>query len=91
MALGFSGVGTYIRRKQSQSYRSEFLISSAGPAASFVLAIVFWFAGGIIGEFLWNINLVIALSNLVPVRGTDGNRAFDAACKFLNSIHASGK
>ncbi len=79
-AIGISAIGTYIRRKRARSRWAESAISLAGPLASFALAAVFGLANGNVYHWLAEMNLILAISNLVPMLGTDGDRALNAIC-----------
>ncbi len=61
----------------------EFLIAAAGPAVSFLLAVLFWLLtiGGFFGQLFINlsaINLMLCLFNLLPSFPMDGGRIFRA-------------
>jgi len=79
-AIGISAVGTYIQRQRSSSPWTESLISLAGPLTSLVLAAFFALGHGHVYVWLTEMNLLVAMSNLVPIAGTDGDRALDAIC-----------
>jgi Zn-dependent protease len=82
-AVGFCAVGTYIRRRQSESPWVELAISSAGPTANFLLFMLFRQGQGQLCGWLAVMNLVLAVSNLIPITGTDGARAFNATRRGL--------
>lgn len=77
---GCSLMGTYIRRKRAGSAKAEFMISLAGPLASLLLAGGFSMAAGPMAAWLAQVNLIVALSNLIPLWGTDGDHALNAIC-----------
>ncbi len=83
-AIGFCFRGAYLRRLESWNPKCEFLIAAAGPAVSVLL----YFAlrqGGAVIHWVGILNLVLAISNLVPVRGTDGRRILSASSRMLFS------
>lgn len=80
LSIGFSFAGPYIRRKQAASPISELFISLAGPLASFGLAAFFGIFAGKTYNWLAEMNLLIAFSNLIPLFKTDGDRAVDSLC-----------
>ncbi len=75
-AIGFSPLGSFIRRGRSESPTAELLISLAGPSASIVLAVAFLAGSSAMSHWLAHVNLIIAGSNLLPLKGCDGYRAF---------------
>ena len=89
----FGGVAEL--EQEPESARSEFWIAIAGPAMSFALALVFYLvAAGLenVGasdlltaafSYLWFINLLLALFNMVPAFPLDGGRIFRAALWYL--------
>jgi Zn-dependent protease len=77
-AIGFCSKGAYNRRERSPDPRIELFITAAGPLASLALAVLWWHVGGL-GHWLGNFNLVIALSNLVPLKHSDGRRILQSA------------
>jgi stage IV sporulation protein FB len=72
-AIGFCVKGAYLRRKDSNRAGAELLIAVGGPLASMLLYLVL---RGEIPVFHWvaQLNLVVALSNLLPIPSTDGAR-----------------
>ncbi len=63
--------------------KDEALIAAAGPAVSFLLAILFWLliGGGVASQFFLHlsaINLMLCLFNLLPSFPMDGGRIFRA-------------
>lgn len=61
------------------SYRAEWLVAAAGPAASFLLALVFLPVSGDFARSTLQTSISLALFNLLPVRGFDGGRMLHAA------------
>jgi Zn-dependent protease len=82
-AIGFSPAGSYIRRERAPSPLAELAITLAGPAASVLLAIVFLSGSSGTSHWLGKMNLVIAGSNLLPLKGCDGYRALLAVRAIL--------
>lgn len=82
----FGGVAQIGREPEKPMH--EFVIAIAGPVVSFVLGILFfalmWIARGTmegvsaLGEWLGNINLILALFNLIPGFPLDGGRVLRA-------------
>ena len=85
----FGGVAQM--NEESRTPKGEFLMAIAGPAASFVLAGIFYlsFAGlkaagtptvlfGILGYLAW-INVIVAFFNLLPAFPLDGGRVLRSA------------
>ena len=85
----FGGVAEM--EEEPESPKAEFLVAIAGPIASFALAaanlLLFWAAGSaglptpVLGVFyyLFFINGLLAVFNLIPAFPLDGGRAFRAA------------
>jgi Zn-dependent protease len=71
-AIGFCFRGAYLRRERASGV-AEIAISSAGPLVNIVLAVVLWEKAGL---FAWlaQMNAILALLNLIPFRGSDGQR-----------------
>ncbi len=78
---GISVIGTYIRRRRAASAADESMISLAGPLFSLLLAAGFTLGNGHLCTWLAEMNLILGLSNLIPVAGTDGDRALNALCR----------
>jgi Zn-dependent protease len=80
----FGGVAGITREDMKPS--SEFLMAIAGPIFSILLAGIFFtiwkFSGNLfltaITYYLWQLNLILAVFNLVPAFPLDGGRAFRA-------------
>ena len=74
-AVGLCLKGAYIRRTDSRDAVIELMIATSGPLANLLVflllrtdsAIMVWVA---------QLNLVVALSNLIPIAGSDGHRMF---------------
>lgn len=62
------------------SYRTEWLLAAAGPAASLLVAILLWRAPIDFAATLATISASLALLNLLPIRGLDGGRMLHALC-----------
>jgi stage IV sporulation protein FB len=71
--IGIGWRGPFIVRENAEP-RANLCISIAGPVANIVLAILFWD----VAPTFARINLVLGLSNLIPVQGSDGSRAWTA-------------
>jgi len=76
-AFGFCWKGAYIRRDKAPNPICELLISAAGPLGNVLIAAFALRLGGL-GTWLADINLILALMNLLPVRGSDGRRILTA-------------
>jgi stage IV sporulation protein FB len=86
-AIGISAAGTYIRRQRAGSPWAESMISLAGPMVSLALGGLFLFLGdGDLCTWLAKMNLIVAISNLIPIAGTDGDRALSAICIGFRAI-----
>lgn len=91
----FGGVAEM--EKEPPSPRSEFLMAVAGPLASFLLAFIFWriqelataagWPTAVVGvsHSLANINMIVAVFNLVPAFPLDGGRMLRAILWHLKS------
>ena len=71
-AVGFCWKGAYNRRERAEG-AAEFMISAAGPAMNLALAVVLMRQTGLAGWFA-QVNLVLGVFNLLPIRGSDGQR-----------------
>lgn len=76
-ALGFCWAGAFTRREPSGRHHAELLIALAGPLTSLLLMCI-CLPLGEIGLWLAKMNCFIALTNLVPLSGSDGRRAYTA-------------
>ena len=71
--IGISWRGPYIVRESGEP-KANLFIALAGPAANILLAIFCWDAMPMFAQ----INLVLGLSNLLPLPASDGFRAWTA-------------
>jgi len=71
-AIGFCARGAYTRRERA-SGGTEIAISAAGPLVNLALGLLLWHGWGILA-WLAQINVVLALFNLLPFRNSDGYR-----------------
>ena len=71
--VGISWRGPFIVRESGEP-RANLWIAVAGPVTNLVLAMLFWTAAPAFAR----INLVLGLSNLLPIEGSDGSRAWAA-------------
>ena len=69
--IGINWRGPFIVRDQGEPVVNA-CISLAGPLANLVIAALAWTAAHTFAE----INVVLGISNLIPVQGTDGWRAW---------------
>lgn len=80
-AVGLCLKGAYLHRSDSRSAVSELLIALAGPAVSLLLYAALR-DGNAILRWVAILNLVLAISNLVPLPGTDGARIYQSLQSF---------
>lgn len=78
--------GFALTPKRTLSYREEIAVAAAGPAANIAVFVLLAplaarFGGGIAAFGI--LNLLTALSNLLPIRSYDGYRIIDAASKTV--------
>jgi len=73
-AVGLCLKGAYIRRNCATG-ATELLISSAGPLVNLIMAMSLWNNHGLF-QWLAQMNLFLAVINLLPYRGSDGQRIF---------------
>ncbi len=59
-----------------RSPREQVLISGAGPATNILLGALFFFIPGIIGSYGFMINSWLALFNMIPFGGLDGESVY---------------
>ena len=71
-AMGLCLRGAYLRRNRAKG-TLEILISSAGPFVNFMIAMALLNSQGIL-QWLAQMNLFLAVINLLPYRGSDGQR-----------------
>jgi Zn-dependent protease len=65
-------VYTYGNRNQ----RQQMLISVAGPITNIVLALIFYVVPGQVGSYGFQINAWLALFNMIPAGGLDGESVY---------------
>lgn len=75
--IGLCLKGSYIRREQSRKPMDEAAISLSGPVVNTLLAAALWSTSGT-AHWLAIFNLILAVSNLVPIPSSDGLRAIHA-------------
>ena len=76
-AIGLCLKGAYLRRSMSHKPLFELLIASAGPAANLLLYA--WFRdGNSLARWVALLNLVLAVSNLLPIPHSDGSRILNS-------------
>ncbi len=73
--IGFCLRGSYIRREPARMPLDDAFIALSGPLANALVAAALWTLPGV-GHWLAIYNLVLMASNLVPLPGSDGWRAF---------------
>jgi Zn-dependent protease len=86
-SLGFCAKGVYLRREPTNDF-SEVLIATAGPAVNLLLAAFFWNGQGVL-SWLMQLNLILGIANLVPIKGTDGRRILQTLFPAFNPVKAS--
>lgn len=74
-SLGFCARGVYIRREPTHDF-SDALIAAAGPAVNLLIAAFLWHNPGVL-SWLMQLNLILGIGNLVPIKGTDGRRILE--------------
>lgn len=77
--VGVNWRGPFIVREPGEP-RSNLYISLAGPLINVIVATLFWTTAPLFAQ----LNLVLGLSNLLPIAGSDGFRAW-AALRELRS------
>jgi len=76
-AVGICLKGAYTRRLQAPLPGVELAIAAAGPASNLLL--FFWLRdGNSLMKWVAMLNLVLAISNLVPLRYSDGARIVES-------------
>ncbi|MGH9615716.1 MAG: site-2 protease family protein [Acidobacteriaceae bacterium] len=75
--IGLCLRGAYIKRKPAQGPTDEVAISLSGPLVNALIAAALWSAPAV-WHWLAIYNLALLASNLLPLPGTDGRRAFAA-------------
>ena len=81
--IGLCLRGSYIRREPARTPFDEVAIALSGPLVNALIAVALWGVPGV-GHWLMIYNLILAISNLVPLPGTDGRRAFAAWSQNLS-------
>ena len=81
--IGISWRGPYIVRETGRP-EANLLIAIAGPLINLVLAVLFWNGAPAFAQ----INLVLGVSNLLPLPGSDGFRAWTALTQIRSSVQA---
>lgn len=81
--LGICLKGSYLRREKAQVPLDELAISLSGPLINALIAAALWMAPGV-GHWLAIYNLVLLVSNLLPLPGSDGRRALAALTQAVN-------
>jgi Zn-dependent protease len=84
-AVGLCLKGAYLHRSDSGSAISEMLIAMAGPSVNLLLYACLK-NGDAMLRWVAVLNLVLAVSNLVPLSGTDGARIYQS----LQSLRRGG-
>ena len=82
-ALGVCAKGTYIRRRAASSPLAEICIAIAGPLLNLGVAMAAWGRPGI-WRWMAGMNAVIAISNMIPVSGSDGQRILRTIREYRN-------
>jgi Zn-dependent protease len=72
-AVGLCVHGAFIRRVKASSAERELFIALAGPAANIGIGL-FLYGVDALGTWVAQFNFVLALINLLPIRGSDGTR-----------------
>lgn len=67
----FAAPGAVVTRGSRTGFQQKW-ISAAGPATNILLAVLFMFIPGFIGDYGLRINSWLALFNLIPFGGLDG-------------------
>lgn len=72
--IGMSAAGAYTQRAHSPERRVELQAAIAGPLANLLLWGAFLAAPGVVPRMLATCNLILGMTNLVPIRPSDGWR-----------------
>ena len=83
--VGINWRGPYIVR-ETGSVPQNLTITLAGPLMNIFL-VLFWTPFPVFGM----VNLVLAVTNLLPFKGSDGARAFGCLKQLLGSTHAQAR
>jgi Zn-dependent protease len=75
--IGFCLKGSYVRREPAKAPLDEAAIALSGPMVNALIAAALWTAPGV-GHWLGIYNMVLLVSNLAPLPGSDGRRIFTA-------------
>jgi Zn-dependent protease len=81
-AIGLCLKGAYIRRTDSQIALTELFIAIAGPASNLLLFMLFRGESPVVA-WVAQLNLILALSNLLPIKGLDGHRIVTSLRQLL--------
>ena len=85
--MGLCLKGSYIRREEARRPLDDAAISLSGPLMNALIAASLWTVPGV-GHWLAIYNLVLLVSNLAPVPGCDGWRAFKASMRAFEAVRA---
>jgi Zn-dependent protease len=80
--IGINWKGAYIRR-QFGTAKQNLIITLAGPGINLWLALLFYR----ISPNFALCNLVIGVTNLLPIPASDGSRALNLISKWANPVH----
>lgn len=86
--IGFCLRGSYIRREPARMPLDDAAIALSGPLMNALIAAVLWTVPGV-GHWLAIYNLILAVSNLVPLPGSDGRRVLAARLRDNRSLAPS--
>jgi stage IV sporulation protein FB len=83
-AIGLCVKGAYLRRKDSKRAGTELVIAICGPIASILMFLIL--QGDLpVVHYVAQLNLVVALSNLLPIPSTDGARIVRSIASLLTA------
>jgi Zn-dependent protease len=77
-AIGLSARGGYTLRGRSDDWLTEAQSAISGPLVNLLFAWMFARMPGAYWQWLSNANMVLAVSNLIPFRGSDGWRLWNS-------------
>ncbi len=83
-AVGLCLKGAYIRRTDSRDALIELVIAMSGPVANLLLFLLFRTDSAVL-SWVAELNLVLALSNLIPIAGTDGHRIVGSLSRIFSA------